>query len=423
MNLPLLLEPPAIRLATELLPQHITALERMARLSRCSAVPVVTVVGKFNHGKSRLLNELSARDAFAVADRRQTTQLAEITAGNIQWLDAPGLDADTLGEDDALARHACHVAADLRLFVHSAKEGELDHAELALLQALAREHADCGRPVFIVLSQIDQMADANALARIQALLATQLPGLPVFPVSSVRHAKGVQDGKRLLVEASGIPALQAAIAATCVQIEPLRAREFEGLRTRLDAGLQDITEQRRAAVQQLDAELATARQAFIAGLDAVLLKAADEVAVLQPVPDDAPADLPSSQFSSGRSLRSKIITGHLLASAKINLSLSSYLGAHGVDALPPDPSRPPTTMDTVLVAVLGISVKFLDDLRRLFCGSEGPERLRREFLHYFDVSQERVQRLQQRALLQRELERASDAQSGLASLPAPGSLQ
>ena len=312
---------------------------------------------------------------------------------------------------------------DLRLFVHAAKEGELDHAELALLQALAREHADCGRPVFIVLSQIDQMGDADALARIQALLATQLPGLPVFPVSSVRHAKGVQDGKRLLVEASGIPALQSAIAATCTQIEPLRTREFEGLRTRLDAALQDITDQRRAAVQQLDAELATARQAFITGLDAVLLRAADEVAVLQPVPDNAPADLPSSQFSSGRSLRSKIITGHLLASAKINLSLSSYLGAHGVDALPPDPSRPPTTMDTVLVAVLGISVKFLDDLRRLFCGSEGLERLRREFLHYFDVSQERVQRLQQRALLQRELERASDAQSGLAFLPAPGSLQ
>ena len=32
--------------------------------------PIVTVIGKYNHGKSRLLNELIGQEAFAVADRR-----------------------------------------------------------------------------------------------------------------------------------------------------------------------------------------------------------------------------------------------------------------------------------------------------------------------------------------------------------------
>ena len=407
----------------QLLPQHTVEQARLAHLASAGSLPVVTVVGKFNHGKSRLLNELSAHDVFEVADRRQTTRLAELTAGNVQWLDAPGLDADTLGEDDALARHACNIAADLRLFVHSAKEGEPDHAELALLQALAQEHAACGRPTFIVLSQIDQMADADALARIQARLSTQLPGLPLFAVSSVRHAKGAQDGKHLLVEASGIPALQAAIDATCAQVQALRTREFEWLRSRLLGAVQPIIEQRRSALQQQGAALEASRTGFIAGLEALLLKAADDVGQLQPVPMDAPSDLPSSQFSSGRSLRSKLITAQLLASAKINLALSSYLAAHGVDRLPADPSRPPTAMDTVMVAVLGISAKYLDDLQRLFCTPEGSERLRREFLHYFDVCDERMQQLQKHRHLQDALKTATDAQASLAALPTPGGVQ
>jgi len=39
--------------------------------------PVVSVVGKYNHGKSSLLNELLGRDAFAVSDRRETVRLSD----------------------------------------------------------------------------------------------------------------------------------------------------------------------------------------------------------------------------------------------------------------------------------------------------------------------------------------------------------
>lgn len=42
----------------------------LARLQRIAAddVPVVTVVGKYNHDKSSLLNELLGQQAFSVSD-------------------------------------------------------------------------------------------------------------------------------------------------------------------------------------------------------------------------------------------------------------------------------------------------------------------------------------------------------------------
>src|SRR3546814_19830606 len=82
------------------------AIARLARLSdpvgRCEA-PVVTVVGKYNHGKSRLLNELLGDDAFVVADRRATTPLSAYRCQGMRWLDAPGLASAVNIADDTLA--------------------------------------------------------------------------------------------------------------------------------------------------------------------------------------------------------------------------------------------------------------------------------------------------------------------------------
>lgn len=51
----------------------------MARLRALAkaARRVVTVSGKYNHGKSRLLNEMIGHAAFVVADKRETVALAE----------------------------------------------------------------------------------------------------------------------------------------------------------------------------------------------------------------------------------------------------------------------------------------------------------------------------------------------------------
>ena len=44
--------------------------------------PVVTVIGKYNHGKSRLLNELIGHEAFSVADKRETVVQQPVDHGS-----------------------------------------------------------------------------------------------------------------------------------------------------------------------------------------------------------------------------------------------------------------------------------------------------------------------------------------------------
>jgi hypothetical protein len=61
---------------------------------------------KYNHGKSRLLNELIGGNTFAVADKRETVKLSASVHQGVRWLDAPGLDADVGTEDDRQALHA-----------------------------------------------------------------------------------------------------------------------------------------------------------------------------------------------------------------------------------------------------------------------------------------------------------------------------
>src|SRR5450830_1788029 len=109
-----------------MVPARARDLARLRTLGQRADRPTVTVVGKYNHGKSRLLNELMGSDIFAVADRRETIALAEHVQQDARWLDAPGLDADVDQADDGHAHHAAWLQSDICLFVHAAREGELD---------------------------------------------------------------------------------------------------------------------------------------------------------------------------------------------------------------------------------------------------------------------------------------------------------
>ncbi len=103
-------------LASEVLavvPGRAHDLARLRVLAQVQAAPTVTVVGKYNHGKSRLLNELMGRDVFAVADRRETVTLSEHHHAELRWLDAPGLDADVALQDDSHAQEATWLQADV----------------------------------------------------------------------------------------------------------------------------------------------------------------------------------------------------------------------------------------------------------------------------------------------------------------------
>lgn len=60
------------------LPDHAAEISRLQYLLADARLPVVSVIGKYNHGKNSLLNALVAREQFAVSDARETTVLSYV---------------------------------------------------------------------------------------------------------------------------------------------------------------------------------------------------------------------------------------------------------------------------------------------------------------------------------------------------------
>ena len=200
-------------------------ISRLEQLADSDRPPVVTVLGKFNHGKSSLLNELIGESVFAVSDARQTTQLDALEQDGVRWLDAPGLDADVMSEDDRLALRGTWEVADIRLFVHSVREGELDGSEQALVTDLAADATHSRRAALVVLTQIDQVDEAT-LANVERIVRDQVGALEVFPVSATRYKRGREDGKHLMIEKSGMRALKSRITQVAAHVHAARASEL-----------------------------------------------------------------------------------------------------------------------------------------------------------------------------------------------------
>lgn len=372
------------------LPHRDGDLARLDELASADA-PVVTVIGKYNHGKSRLLNELMRRDAFAVADRRQTVQLAECRHAGVRWLDAPGLDADVVGEDDRHALRAVWLASDIRLFVHAVREGELDAAERALLDALRADSRRSRRETLIVVSQADQMDDDDALSRVVSAIAEQVSGAGLHVVSSTRHRRGVEDAKTLLIQRSGIPELERALADALARVPAARTHEERLLRGEIRTELEDVQSTRTQAVTFLRQQQLAQRRAFDEGLDSLLEAIGrDMEGVLDAVGPDL-ALVPDTGRERHATTAAKLERARIqVAYSRACIRIDGFLAGHGVSGLPWEQRTAAGSLNTVMVAVMGVSVKFRADLRRLFCEAPGRARLLAAFAHYFELSRPRT---------------------------------
>ncbi|MFT3801053.1 MAG: 50S ribosome-binding GTPase [Burkholderiaceae bacterium] len=378
------------------LPERGRDLARLRVLVDQTPPPTVTVIGKYNHGKSRLLNELIGSPVFSVADRRETVTLADHDGDGACWLDSPGLDADVGRDDDHLAEQAAWIRSDIRLFVHAAREGELDADERRLLDALRDDARDTRRRTLLVLTQIDQLPDDATLAEVIDAIGAQAPGWEPYPVSSSRHRQGVDGGKRLLLERSGMPRLRAALADALADVPQARRHEAGRLLAGLQAELRrnlSASEQARSALRQ---QQAAQRQAFDRDLDDVLTKVGGELRVVVDVPGPDIALEPDSFENLFRITPAKLERARLqVAYSRACIAINAVLTGHGVVGLPAAQRTRVASLDTVIVAVLGVSVKFRDDLRRLFCEPAGRQGLAAAFARYFEQSDDR------RALAQR----------------------
>ncbi|MFW1859448.1 GTPase [Acinetobacter defluvii] len=372
------------------LPQSSPNFARLRELAHTNASPIVTVIGKYNHGKSRLLNELIGEDVFAVADRRETIALAEHQHQQVRWLDAPGLDADVFGEDDHLAHEALWTQSDIRLFIHSVREGELDSAEHPLIQQLHQDQQCSQRQTLLVLTQIDQIADPNILADILATISQQVPNTPLFPVSATRHRQAIAGNKQVLLKKSGMIELSEALTTALNHVPQARLHEKKHIITETQSQLQQLKQQHQQDLEQLQQLQITQRQAFEQDLNKVLDKIQDDLQPLFQISGTDEALVPDSfenmfKMTAGKQERARIQVAYSRACIDIN----SHLIRYGVVGLPSPQQTNVRSLDTVMVAVMGVSVKFRDDLKKIFCSTSGRERLQREFAHYFELSSDR----------------------------------
>ncbi len=399
------------------IPNRETDLARFVRLITAAAYPTITVIGKYNHGKSRLLNELIGHDVFSVADKRETIHLAEHSHQNISWLDAPGLDADVAAVDDDYAFDAIWTQADIRLFVHSIREGELDAIEHQLLQQLVSDFQTSQRQTLLVLTQLDQMPDQQVLAHIQQSIRDQIPDLNALSVSATRHRQGIENSKPLLVEKSGIVRLQQAIELAISRVPNARRHEknqlFSGMQQQLDQ-LQTELAQTQQKLQHMQQQQ---RQDFDEGLTKVLDKIRGDLHPILDITGQDDALVPDSfatmfKNTAGKQQRAKV----QIAYSRACIDINSHLIRHGVVGLPEDQQTHVKSLDTVIVAVFGISVKFREHLRTLFYSDVERARLQHEFAFYFEKSAGRVALVEQLTQHEKQLGDIAQAQTALKML-------
>lgn len=389
----------------KVLPHYDLKIQRLEKLAVPGALPVVTVVGKYNHGKSSLLNTLMGQQQFTVADKRETRSLSQVDHEGIRWIDAPGLDADVHEVDDSHAEQALWVESDVRLFVHAAKEGELDKSELELQYQLVDDELTSQRQSLFVMTQVDQVESDADMQAITDILSQQLDGRTIYPVSSMRYNRGVERDQEIFIQNSGIPTLTDALYTILKQVPAARAHEQQHYLSEMTAELADKHAFTQSRYHELHNKANETEASFMHDMLAMIEQGAED---LKEILKDPPIDYslqPDTKDDLYRMTAAKQDRNRLhVAYSRACLLMRSVLLRYGMNRITTDDYSNNTSLATVMVAVMGVNVKYRSHLRAIFGTPEARQNLLTKFKYYFDISERRLAALnavqEQKELLQ-----------------------
>lgn len=218
----------------------------------------VSNVGLLNAGKSTLFNALCGDPSyFATSDARCTTAEQTIELDGYVLVDTPGLDANKL-DDDTAAQITNN--ADMLLFIHNIKAGELDRQEADFLERLEGIFPDremLSHTVLPVFTHCEGHSPQQLDELLEEVLNqwTMLTGTrpsQTFQVRSETYLRGLEKGDARFCDASGVPQLAAFIRE---QRDALNQRRNRLWWARIEADVEHLVEELRGVLSEKENEL------------------------------------------------------------------------------------------------------------------------------------------------------------------------
>jgi len=209
------------------IPKKLLSLKEMLT-SLESFKPKIACTGLLNAGKSTLLNSLigdMTNTVFATADIRETTDHQSYSINNLTYIDTPGLDANS---EDTQKVYDVISSADIVLFVHNIKTGELDPSEVEFLINLQKKFKNSKsflRTSIFVLTRKDELPEDREDIEIQEVtnkIKKQLSEIfnesaNIISVSALVYQEAIKNNENLFLQYSNLSTLKKAIETLMVE--------------------------------------------------------------------------------------------------------------------------------------------------------------------------------------------------------------
>ena len=216
------------------------------RAKKVSDTPFVVVVGQYNNGKSTLCNALVKdwkKKTFKIGVVRVTEEIQEVSVPDlgITLVDTPGFDSND-PKDSERARDAW-FHANLLVFVHSVRGGELDAKEIAALREIKKVVPAVQKRLFVVCSKFGD-EESDRADEVEKFVQVQVrdivaPDIPVKRIDSIYYLESLESDDPALADESQMSFLLTWIAEKKNMASPF-GELFEAERKKYQSILSEV---------------------------------------------------------------------------------------------------------------------------------------------------------------------------------------